>query len=63
MLCSMHIYLSKLEWIFGFHNVTLEAVSVEVSYSIISTCCSEDFQCARLSYMLCIKLPPFPLIT
>jgi len=28
MLCSMHIQLSKLEWIFGFHNVTLEAVNV-----------------------------------
>jgi len=29
MLCSVHIYLSKLERIFGFHNhVTLEGVSV-----------------------------------
>ena len=26
MLCSMHIQLSKLELIFGFQNVTLEAV-------------------------------------
>jgi len=23
----MHIELSKLEWIFGFHNVTLQAIN------------------------------------
>jgi len=34
-----------LEWIFGFDNVTLEAVSC----SITSTkCCSEDCRCGRL---------------
>ena len=33
MLCSMHIRLSTLEWIFGLHNVTLEAVNVQVSCS------------------------------
>jgi len=39
----MHIQLSKLEWIFDFHNVTLEAVNVQVSCSILSTTrCSED---------------------
>jgi len=26
MLCSVHIQLSKLECLFGFHNVTLEFV-------------------------------------
>jgi len=28
----MHIGLSELEWIFGFHNVTLEAVSVSQGF-------------------------------
>jgi len=27
MLCLVLIQLSTLEWIFGFHNVTLEAVN------------------------------------
>jgi len=28
MLYSLHIQLSKLGWIFGFHNVALEAVNI-----------------------------------
>jgi len=30
MLCLVLIQLSALEWLFGFHNVTLEAVKVNV---------------------------------
>jgi len=38
-------HLTKLEWIFGFHNVTLEAVSGSI---LSTTHCSEDCQCGRL---------------
>jgi len=46
--------------------VTLEAVNVQVSCSVLSRLqytAVKIAQCGWLSYKLCIKLPPFPLLT
>jgi len=41
MLCLVLIKLSPLEWIFGFHNVTLEAVNQgsPTFLKLRATCC------------------------